>query len=708
MKTTAAMDWLRTGLDIIDLVVLTVMLLTTIYYSWRLWIGKNTNKFIESTVLPSYTSSEISVDRQTSFVTRMKSEERKVLIIYGSQTGTAEELAGRLSKDVQNYGQKALLLDPEEMNVEDFEKINEISDVLLVLFMATYGEGDPTDNAQEFYQHILNTDLNLTGVNFAVFGLGNKTYGHFNEIAKYFNRRMEEFGATRIYSLGLGDDDGNLEEDFMRNQNVFRWREGFWIAVTSIFGWQIAEIGIVRQYRLEIVKDFSAKLFTGEYGRLGSFEKQRPVNRELHGIKSDRSCRHIEFMISEIKMRYEVGDHLGIFPTNDPVKVEELGRLLDADMDLLWLILMVLIIAFVVHYNVLSSTALAENALCTKENLKKNPFPCPCTIRTAFTHYVDICAPVKSNVLKALAHFTSNENEKERLLLLSTANEQGLKEYGNYIQKERRSIIDILRAFPTCKPPVDYILELLPRLQPRYYSISSSSKYSHDSLAITVVVTKYVISDRLIKGVCSNFLLQKGEGSKVPIFLRKSTMRLPHRLKTPVIMIGPGTGFAPFRGFLQERSWQKKQGQDIGPMILYYGCRHPEHDYIYEEELKKFVEDGVLSELHIAFSRLTAKKKSIIMTMHFVSKRRKLFQIYVQDKIWKNREEVWKTIENGGNIFLCGYLPYYFSDARNMARDVQNTFIRIFMEIGGKTGIEAQNFQKDLERKRCYQTDVWS
>nr|CTP81248.1 BMA-EMB-8 [Brugia malayi] len=652
--TTAVMDWLRTGLDIVDLVVLTVMLLTTIYYSWRLWIGKNSNELIESTVLPSCTSSEISVDRQTSFVTRMKSEERKVLIIYGSQTGTAEELAGRLSKDVQNYGQKALLLDPEEMNVEDFEKIKEISGVLLVLFMATYGEGDPTDNAQEFYQHVLNTELNLTGVNFAVFGLGNKTYGHFNEIAKYFNRRMEEFGATRIYSLGLGDDDGNLEEDFMR------WREGFWSAVTSIFGWEIAEIGIVRQYCLEIVKDFSVKLFTGEYGRLGSFEKQRPVNRELHGIKSDRSCRHIEFIISETKMRYEVGDHLGIFPTNDPVKVEELGRLLEADMDLRF-----------------SLVNLDE------ENLKKNPFPCPCTIRTAFTHYVDICAPVKSNVLKALAHFTSDENEKERLLLLSTANEQGLKEYGNYIQKERRSIIDILRAFPTCKPPVDYILELLPRLQPRYYSISSSSKYSHDSLAITVIVTKYVISDRLIKGVCSNFLLQKGEGSKVPIFLRKSTMRLPHRLKTPVIMIGPGTGFAPFRGFLQERSWQKKQGQDIGPMILYYGCRHPEHDFIYEEELKKFVEDGVLSELHIAFSRLTAKK------------------IYVQDKIWKNREKVWKTIENGGNIFLCG-------DARNMARDVQNTFIRIFMEIGGKTEIEAQKFQKDLERKRCYQTDVWS
>ncbi|KAL4002238.1 NADPH--cytochrome P450 reductase [Acanthocheilonema viteae] len=664
--TMAVMDWLQMRLDVIDLIVLIVLLLTTVYYSWKLWIEKTTNKFTSS-VLPSYTSFGSSFDRQTSFVARMKSEERKVIIIYGSQTGTAEELAGRLSKDVQNYGQKALLLDPEEMDVEDFGKIKEIPGVLLILCMATYGEGDPTDNAQEFYQHILNTNLDLTGVNFAVFGLGNKTYGHFNEMAKYFNRRMEEFGATRIYGLGLGDDDGNLEEDFMR------WREGFWSAVINIFGWEIAETGLVRQYRFEIVKDFSVKLFTGEYGRLGSFEKQRPpfnqknpfiatvsVNHELHGISSDRSCRHIEFIINEARMRYEVGDHLGVFPTNDPVLVEELGRLLDVDMDLRF-----------------SLVNLDE------ENLKKNPFPCPCTIRTAFTHYVDICAPVKSNVLKALASFTNAENEKERLLLLSTANEQGLKEYGNYIQKERRSIIDILRAFSTCKPPVDYVLELLPRLQPRYYSIASSSKYSRDSLAITVIVTRYMIGSRLIKGVCTNFLLQKGEGSKVPIFVRKSTMRLPHRLKTPVIMIGPGTGFAPFRGFLQERSWQKEQGQDIGPMTLYYGCRHPEHDYIYENELKKFIQDGVLSELHTAFSRVTAKK------------------VYVQDQIWKNREAVWKAVEDGANICVCG-------DARNMARDVQNTFMRIFIEIGGKTETEAQKFLKDLERKRCYQTDVWS
>ncbi|VDN19368.1 unnamed protein product, partial [Gongylonema pulchrum] len=416
----------------------------------------------------------------------------------------------------------------------------------------------------------------------------------------------------------------------------FRWREGFWPVVTNVYGWEIAETGSVRQYRFEILEDPCAKLFTGEYGRLGSFEKQRPpfdqknpfiatvgVNRELHGEKSERSCRHIEFVTNAARIRYETGDHLGVFPTNDPNLVDELAKLIGVNMDLSFSLINL-----------------------DEESLKKNPFPCPCTVRTALTHYVDICAPVKSHVLRALASFTSDETERERLLLLSTANQQGLK--------ERRSIVDILRAFSTCKPPIDCLLELLPRLQvllftARYYSISSSPKTNSDSVAITVVITKYMIGDRLIKG---------NEGSKVPIFVRRSTMRLPHRLTTPVIMVGPGTGFAPFRGFLQERACQKKQGKTIGPMALYFGCRHPEHDYIYEDELKSFLQDGVLSELH--------EKTSLAHT-----------------------------------ITDC-------SDARNMARDVQNTFIRIYTEIGRKTESDAQAFQKDMERQRRYQADVWS
>ncbi|VDK49201.1 unnamed protein product [Anisakis simplex] len=685
-------EWLAAQLDTMDVVVVSVVMLGTIYFLFL-------NKFNKTTSTNRYSPQFITIDNHaktsstnsstsnairkdsclvdTSFIARMQTEQRQieiyynlqVLIMYGSQTGTAEELAGRLSKDLKRYGIKALLIDPEEVDVEDFARIPEVNDLLLVLCMATYGEGDPTDNAQQLHEYINNNDCNLSGVRYAVFGLGNKTYEHYNEMGKYFDRRLEELGAKRVHELGLGDDDGNLEEDFMR------WREGFWPAVVQSFGWQISEeAGCERQYRFEVVDNPSnTTLFCGEYGRLGSFEKQRPpfdqknpylsavrVNRELHKPKSDRSCRHIEFNTNSARVRYETGDHLGVFPTNDVKLVDEIGRLLNADMDL--------------AFRLINTD---------EESSKRYPFPCPCTVRTALTHYVDICAPVKSHILKALAEYTSDDEQKQQLILLSTANEQGLKEYSRFIQKERRSIVDVLRHFSTCRPPIDFLLELLPRLQARYYSISSSPKQLSDAISITAVVTRYTIGDRLIKGVCTNYLTDKNEGDKVPIFVRKSTMRLPHRHTTAVIMIGPGTGFAPFRGFIQERHWHKQQGKQIGPMILYFGCRHPEQDYIYEEELNEYLKEGTLSELHVAFSRLTDKK------------------VYVQNQLWEDRETIWKAVDGGAHIYVCG-------DARNMARDVQNTFVKIFVEIGGKTLVEAQKLQKDLERQRRYQADVWS
>jgi len=202
-------------------------------------------------------------------------------------------------------------------------------------------------------------------------------------------------------------------------------------------------------------------------------------------------------------------------------------------------------------------------------------------------------------------------------------------------------------------------------------------------VSVTALVLRYNIGDRAINGVCTNYLYDKGMSDTVPIFIRKSTVRLPHRLTTPVIMVGPGTGFAPFRGFLQERLWHKKQGKDTGPMVLYFGCRHHAHDFIYEEEMKEYVESGVLTELNVAFSRVHADK------------------VYVQHKIWENREQLWELIHNGANIYVCG-------DARNMARDVQNTFLRIFKEVGGLDEVSAPKLMKDLERQRRYQADVWS
>uniref|UniRef100_A0A158PCB9 NADPH--hemoprotein reductase n=1 Tax=Angiostrongylus cantonensis TaxID=6313 RepID=A0A158PCB9_ANGCA len=591
--------------------------------------------------------------RDTSFIARMKNENRQVLIIYGSQTGTAEELSGRLAKDFSRYA----------------KKVCQITNCLVIFCMATYGEGDPTDNAQQLYEYITTTDTNFKGVKYAVFGLGNKTYEHFNAVGKLIDKRLEELGAERVFSLGLGDDDANLEEDFMR------WREAFLPTVAHQFGWELnADAETLRQYRLELLdSNANVTLFKGEYGRLGAFERLRPpfdqknpfpatvaINRELHTAHSERSCRHIEFAVEGSRIRYEAGDHLAVFPTNDPELVQTMISLLGFDPEQ--------------AFRLINTD---------EESSKRNPFPCPCTYRTALTHYVDICAPLKSHVLKAISEYCSDNQEKAYLQLLSTASESGLKEYSQYIVKERRSIIDVLRAHPTCKPPIEYLLELLPRLQARYYSIASSPKHQENRIAICCIVTRYTIGDRLVKGVCTNYLLGKEINDRTPVFVRKSQMRLPHRTTTPVIMIGPGTGFAPFRAFIQERKLQKDQGKEVGAMMLYYGCRHPDHDYIYREEIEQMVEDGVITDLYCAFSRAQEHK------------------IYVQNRLWESREKVWSAVEAGAHIYVCG-------DARNMARDVQNTLQRIFRETGGKSEEEASKLLKDLERQRRYQADVWS
>ena len=663
------MDWLYGAFDTWDLVMMTVISVigAYMYFKYRSDSLKSDTPSQSQSLNTSNSTSSSSQRPDKSFLGRMKSENRQILILYGSQTGMAEELAGRLAKDLNRYGKKPLVLDPEEIEVEDLSKITEVKDAFLLLCVATYGEGDPTDNAKELHEFLSNNDCDLAGLSYTVFGLGNKTYEHFNAMGKFFDKRLEELGAKRVFDLGLGDDDSNLEEDFMR------WSEAFLSTLTQTFGWELTNSGQQRQYRLEILSDSSSNIFMGEYGRVGAFERQRPpfdqknpylstvvVNRELHTDSSGRSCRHVEFKVDPTRVRYEAGDHLGIFPKNNPDLVERIAKLLNTDLETVFKLINV-----------------------DEESPKRYPFPCPCSYRTALTHYVDICLPVKSHVLKALVDYTEDEHEKIKLTVLSTANDEGLREYGSFIQKERRSIVDILEHFSTCKPPMDLLLEMLPRLQPRYYSISSSSKLNNDTISVTALVTRYTIGDRGINGVCSTYLHGKNVEDTCPIFIRKSTMRLPHKLTTPVLMIGPGTGFAPFRGFLQERNWQKQQGKEVGPVALFYGCRHPEHDYIYKDELKEYTKSGLITELHLAFSRFLDEK------------------VYVQHKLWEARENVWEMIQNGANIYVCG-------DARNMARDVHATFLRIFQEVGQMDEPGSHKLFKDLERQRRYQADVWS
>lgn len=328
---------------------------------------------------------------------------------------------------------------------------------------------------------------------------------------------------------------------------------------------------------------------------------------------------HIEFDIEGSKIRYDAGDHLAVYAVNNEELVEKIGKMCNADLDTLF---------------TLTNT--------DEESSKKNPFPCPCTYRTALRHYVDITMNPRTHVLKELSEYATDEAEKERLKQMASITPEGKALYQKWINQENRNIVDVLEDSPSCHPTIDHLMELLPRLQPRYYSISSSPKVCNNRIHITAVLVDYETpTGRNHKGVATSWLATKKPDNgtvlpKVPIFVRKSQFRLPNRTQTPVIMIGPGTGLAPFRGFIQERDLAKEDGKEVGETILYFGCRKRAEDFIYAEELENYVKKGSL-EMRVAFSRDQKEKQ------------------YVTHLLEQDKDKLWNVIgENNGHVYICG------------------------------------------------------
>jgi len=574
-----------------------------------------------------------------------------------------------------------VVADPEENEMEDLTSLREdlegdLGEVLAVFCLATYGEGDPTDNAQAFFDWLQEGSADFNGLRYSVFGLGNSTYEHFNAMGKFVDKKLEEMGGKRVHALGQGDDDVNIEEDFVR------WKEAFWTSVCEEFGLEsLGDDFSMRQYEATVLNEGDYKperVYSGEVARIRSYITQRPpfdvknpflapikVNRNLHSEESDRYCMHVEIGLEESRIRYEAGDHVAIYPTNDVQLVNKIGQLLEIDLD-----------------TVFTMKALDEDAT------KKSPFPVPTTYRTALKHYVDITALPRTHVLKEFAEYTSDTEEKAKLVLMTSNTDEGRELYNSFIVNDCRHVTHILEDLPSCKPAIDHLLELLPRLQPRFYSISSSAKVHKESVHVTAVVIEYETpTGRRNNGVCTKWMQPMIPGDdvvhKVPIYVRRSQFRLPNRVQTPVIMIGPGTGLAPFRGFIQERAWQKEQGKPVGETHLYFGCRNKDKDFIYREELEKFVDDGVLT-LHTAFSRDQEKK------------------IYVSDRMREHMEKLWFLIgQKGAHVYVCG-------DAKMMAKDVRNIVLEVVKNGGEMTVEDAEKYVKKMEQQKRYSADVWS
>ncbi|MBT2582843.1 bifunctional cytochrome P450/NADPH--P450 reductase [Planococcus sp. ISL-109] len=572
----------------------------------------------------------------------IKSHGTPLLVMYGSNLGTAEGVARELAETARHQGFEAMAAP-----LDDYA--GDLPAEGAVLIVSASYNGNPPDNATRFMDWVISADeADLNGVTYAVFGCGDHNWATtYQRVPSILDEQLAASGASRLLARGEGD----ASEDF--DGDLEKWQERLWPTLADHFDLDFEKGDhSTSQVSMEFVSGISYAPVARTYD---AFTAIVADNSEL--LRTDeRSTRHIEVQLPS-DVSFQEGDHLGVLPENSPALVNRALNRFDMKGE---------------EYVILGEGTGRANHLPTNQ---------PVQLAQLLASYVELQEPATRAQIRELA--TSNPCPPHKMELEKLVEDEA---YKREVLGKRQTMLELLAHYPSCEMEFERFISLLPALKARYYSISSSPRVSKEQASITVSVVQGAAwsGKGEYAGVASNYLSTRALGDKIACFIRtpQTAFQLPENPETPVVFVGPGTGIAPFRGFIQARRVLQAEGNTLGTAHLYFGCRHPKQDFLYEKELKQAEQLGLI-ELYSAFSRQHDKK------------------VYVQHLMKNNAQAILSLLDQGGHLYICG-------DGSKMAPEVEGTLIHCYQDLHEVSHQEAVAWLQELEQSGRFAKDVWS
>ncbi|MFB9278258.1 assimilatory sulfite reductase (NADPH) flavoprotein subunit [Cohnella cellulosilytica] len=592
-------------------------LLPRLTESQRIWLSGYLSAYSGAAAVAPTTGVPAGLPAETPSAPAAPAAPKEATVLFGSQTGNSSKLAKKLTKKLEEQGLQVTLA-----SMNDFKPnaLKSVSHLLIVV--STHGEGEPPDSALAFHEFLHSKRApKLEALSFSVLALGDTSYEFYCQTGKDFDKRLEELGGKRLVERA------DCDVDF--DEAAEQWMG----QVVSALGAPAA--GAAASTAAPAAAGGAVE---SEFSRSKPYAAEILENLNLNGRGSDRETRHLEISLEGSNLQYEPGDSLGIYPENDPELVAELIEAMG------WS---------------------AAEQVAVNKNGDKLP------LGEALRKHYEITVLTKP-LLEQIAKLAPGSGVGE---LLQAGKEQELRAY-----LADRDLLDLATDYAIKGVPASEFATVLRKLPARLYSIASSPSAYPDEVHVTVRAVRYEARGRARKGVCSVHLAERAAaGDTLPVFVQQNdNFKLPQNPEAPIVMIGPGTGVAPFRAFLGER----EETGATGKSWLFYGDQHFATDFLYQIEWQRWLKDGVLTRMDVAFSRDTDQK------------------VYVQHRMREHAKELYEWLQAGAYVYVCG-------DEKKMAHDVHRALLDILEQEGGLTPEAAGEYMARLQQEKRYQRDVY-